>query len=170
MNKRAAIIGLGGRGQAWATTFLDAGWTVTGFDPEPLTNLPTGTGSRWKQETTISASVRDADWIAICLPERLELLQKVMQRAQAEAPKTAVVGVATTAFNIEEVQNCALRSDAVVIVSSGAKGGFTCDVSPKTSDGTRDRAKQTLAGLMTSGLTNENSPQNIFQASDAKSA
>ena len=172
MKKHAAIIGLGQRGQAWANAFLEAGWDVTGFDPDPVSPVFSGAEGRgqWRQEPTISATVRDASWITLCLPERLELLQKVIQRAQAEAPRAAVIGVVTSEFNIEDVQNCALRSEAVVIVSSGSKGAFNCDVSQKTSATTRDIARKTLAGLSTRGALSEPAPRNIFSKPGAKSA
>ena len=37
---RAAVIGLGEAGAHYATALLDAGYTVTGFDPGPVTTPP----------------------------------------------------------------------------------------------------------------------------------
>ena len=86
MSRKAAILGLGERGSAWAEMFRDAGWRVSGFDPDPsVDGLPSGSRG-WRKQETISSTVAYADWVVCCLPDRLELMLKVLQRAQAEAP------------------------------------------------------------------------------------
>ena len=49
-----------------------------------------------------------------CLPDRLELMQKVIQRAQAEAPEGAVVAVTSHQHDVDGVQGCAIRPAQVV--------------------------------------------------------
>ena len=80
MSKKAAIIGLGARGAAWAELFRDAGWVVSGFDPDPdVTGLAKGTRG-WRRGETISSTVEQADWVLCCVSDRLELMTKIIQR------------------------------------------------------------------------------------------
>ncbi|MEM7718685.1 MAG: carnitine 3-dehydrogenase, partial [Pseudomonadota bacterium] len=65
MSRSAAILGLGRRGEVWADLCLQAGWSVSAFDPSPgaasaVTRLP-----GLERRDTISSAVRGADWI-IC--------------------------------------------------------------------------------------------------------
>ncbi|MEM9969709.1 MAG: hypothetical protein AAF762_01235 [Pseudomonadota bacterium] len=143
MTRRAAILGLGQRGRIWADVFRAAGWQTRGFDPDE--NI--GRTGAWTREATISGTVHGADWVAVCLPERLELMQKVMQRAQFEAPEEAVFGVVTEEFGIEDIQNCALRPANVMLAEAKADGGFALDVSAKTTPRLRSIAEDLLAEL-----------------------
>ncbi len=150
MTRKAAILGLGQCGGAWARRFHAAGWAVTGFDPEPLAEGVPSFQHDWRRETTISATVHGADWVVICVPERLELLRKVIQRAQAEAPKDAIFAVAARTFDIEEIQGCAVRPSCVIRVNTGETGGFIVDLTSKTEDAARTGASSVLAELAAS--------------------
>ncbi|MEM7518125.1 MAG: hypothetical protein AAF368_14535 [Planctomycetota bacterium] len=163
MSRHAAVLGLGTRGYGWTALFRAAGWQVTGFDPESAV-----TSEGVARETTISATVRRAHWIAICLPERLELLQKVLQRAQAEAPRDAVFGVVSARFAIDDVQGCALRPESVILVQAKPDGGFAFDVSSKTGPKTRAAAERVLAELAAHASLTSGTPRPSSR--DAQSA
>ncbi len=150
MKRTVAIIGLGKRGKTWSRAFHRAGWSVCGFDPDPEGGLPLPS-AEWQRENTISGTVQTADWVAVCLPERLELLQKVMQRVQAEAPESAVVAVASNAFTVDDVQACAMRPASVILAEAKADGGFAFDVSSKNAATVRQSAETTLAELAAYG-------------------
>jgi 3-hydroxyacyl-CoA dehydrogenase len=170
MTRKAAILGLGQAGGAWARRFHAAGWSVTGFDPEPLAEGIPNFAHDWKRETTISATVRGADWIVICVPERLELLRKVIQRAQAEAPKEAIIAVATQTFDIEGLQGCAVRPGCVIRVNNGETGGFIVDLTSKTDDAARNGASNVLAELAASDSISGTATVTEIQTPDAESA
>lgn len=141
--RRAAILGLGRRGQFWLRTALNSGWHVSGFDPDPAA-LPASRRSEWRREHTISATVKDADWMICCLPERLELMQKVIQRAQAEAPDACIIAV-DTHFDVENVQSCAMRRDQLVRVTFDNTAGFSLSVSAYNAPALKQEVTRTLA-------------------------
>lgn len=147
MSRNAAILGLGRRGIRWARQALGAGWQVSGFDPDPSAGQALAGTPEWRRETTISATVRKADLVICCLPERLELMQMVIQRAQAEVPGNAVIAVATGAQEIEAVQGCALRPGQVILVNETPGGGYSLDVTPKNDAVLRERAAELLVEL-----------------------
>lgn len=128
MNRKAAVLGLGERGQAWAEAFRDAGWRVSGFDPEPgVLGLPRGSRG-WRREETISTTVAYSDWVVLCVPDRLELMQKVIQRAQAEAPERAILAVSSYQHDVDAVQGCAIRPARVVLVAGAPDLGVDLSV------------------------------------------
>lgn len=141
--RKAAILGLGHRGQFWLETALASGWQVSGFDPDP-TALRGGHKRDWRREHTISSTVRDASWIVCCLPERLELMQKVIQRAQAEAPEASVIAV-DTQFAVDDVQACATRGGQLVQVTFDVSEGFALSVTRQNMPGIKESATTTLA-------------------------
>ena len=141
--RKAAILGLGRRGRFWLKTALEAGWQVSGFDPDPAAS-PTSRRSDWQREHTISGTVKKADWIVCCLPERLELMQKVIQRAQAEVPEAAVIAV-DTLFDIEDVQNCSTRPGQLVRILRENDDCFALSVTSRNLPEFRNSATLTLA-------------------------
>ncbi len=147
MKRRAAILGLGARGTVWAHTCLDAGWAVRAFDPAPdgLTGLTGVPGFR--RERTISAAVERADWILCCLPERLELIQMVMQRALAAAPEGAVTAVATRTHDIEALQSCTSRPGQIFRLAETEEGGVSLDVTERNAEDMRQAAEGAFAEL-----------------------
>ena len=141
--RKAAILGLGKRGQFWLETALRSGWKVSGFDPD-ASALATAHRGEWQREHTISGTVKDAEWIVCCLPERFELMQKVIQRAQAEAPSASVIAV-DTRFPVEDVQTCATRHGQLVQVTYHEQDGFALSVTRQNMPETKETAKATLA-------------------------
>ncbi len=142
MSRRVAILGLGSRGLRWCEAAARAGWEVSAFDPDDRIAVP-GPGIR--RQKTISATVRRADWVICCLPERLELIQMVLQRIQAEAPREAVVAVGSRELEIDAIQGCAIRPAQVMRVQESPGGGLSLDVSQKNDESLRAGATETLA-------------------------
>ena len=147
MSRRVAILGLGARGARWADAFHQSGWLVTGFDPEPAAGRKLAGYPDMRREQTISATVQGADWVFCCLPERLELMQMVLQRAQAEAPREAFVAVASREHDVEAVQTCALRPAHVVRIAETDDGSLALDVTERNVSGLKAEAQQVLAEL-----------------------
>lgn len=141
--RKAAVLGLGHRGQFWLETALKSGWQVSGFDPDP-TAFGGQRRGEWRRERTISGTVKDADWVVCCLPERLELMQKVIQRAQAEAPESSVIAVDTT-LPVEDVQTCATRRGQLVQVTFDHTAGFALSVTSRNVPALKEKATTTLA-------------------------
>ncbi len=144
--RRVAFLGLGARGTRWAEAFHRSGWQVSGFDPDPTAGQRLEALRDMRREQTISATVQGADLVVCCLPERIELTQMVLQRAQAEAPIEALVAVASQNQDIEAVQNCALRP-AMVVRFLDADHGLSLDVSERNAADVRQRAEDVAAEL-----------------------
>jgi len=147
MTRKVAVLGLGSRGGDIARAFHATGWAVSGFDPDPIAEGVPDIKRDWTRETTISGTVRGADWVVVCLPERLELMRKVIQRAQSEAPREATIAVMTRAFDVDAVQGCAHRPAFVLRVDQGEDGGYVIDVSTKTDPKAKTDATLVLGQL-----------------------
>ncbi len=143
---KVSILGLGTRGNKWLGLCSRAGWEVAGFDPDDRAGRA-GKVRDWKRADTISSCVSSADWVICCLPERLDLLRPVLQRAQAEAPETAVIAVTSRVHDIEAVQGCAIRPGNVMLLTDGEDGGLALDLSAKNDEAFRTRVAETLAGF-----------------------
>ena len=147
MSQTVAILGVGETGGLWARDFLEAGWRVRIFDPDPLASGIEGLRTSCERNSTISGCVKDAGWVLVALPDRLELMQKVIQRAQAEAPSTTAIAVASRSHDVETVQSCALRPANVVTVARRGDGGFDMNVTSKNPDDFRREAVLALSAL-----------------------
>ena len=147
MSRTAAILGVGKTGGLWARDFLEAGWQVRFFDPDPIADGIQGLRTSCERSSTISRCVAGADWVLIAVPDRLELMQKVIQRAQAEAPNTAITAVASRSHDVEAIQSCALRPAQIVTVSRQDDGGFDMNVTSRNPDDFRQEAVLALSGL-----------------------
>ena len=147
MKGRAAILGLGTRGTRWAEACLAAGWDVQGFDPDDRAGGGISTGASWRREGTISGAVSGAELVICCLPERLELVRTVVQRAQAAAAMDAMIAVASDIHDIDAVQGCAIRPTQVVRLLEGEGGDLALDVSSQNNSDIRERATNAVAEL-----------------------
>ncbi|WP_299752546.1 hypothetical protein [uncultured Boseongicola sp.] len=147
MTRKVAVLGLGTRGGDIARAFHATGWAVSGFDPDPIAEGVPDLKRDWTRESTISSTVCGADWVVICLPERLELMRKVIQRAQGEAPRDTTIAVVTKDFDVDAVQGCALRPAHVLRVDQGENGGYVIDVSSKTDAKAKSDATMVLSQL-----------------------
>ena len=147
MTERVAILGLGQRGVRWAETCLAAGWDVSGFDPDYRAGASISGGATWQRAPTISSAVQGATWVICCLPERLELMRTVVQRAQASAKMDAIIAVVSADHNIDAVQGCAIRPSHVFRLNDDADGTLALDVSYLNGEKERQRTKEALAIL-----------------------
>lgn len=170
MNKKAAVLGLGERGKAWAEAFRDAGWRVSGFDPEQgVSGLAAGSRG-WRREETISTTVAYADWVVFCLPDRLELMQKVIQRAQAEAPERAVLAVSSRQHDIDAVQGCAIRPAQVILVTGAPASGVELNVTGRNAADLKLDALAVLSEVCPKVMPPPEIAADPAQARDSKSA
>lgn len=129
----------------WAATYHSSGWLVSCFDPDASAGHALMRQGDIRREATISATVRKADWVMCCLPERLELLQMVLQRVQVEAPHSAVVSVIARTFDVEAIQACALRPAQVVRVTEARDGTLSLGVTERNTSELRQQAEAVLA-------------------------
>lgn len=147
MSRSAAILGLGWRGEGWAGLCLQAGWRVCAFDPAPSAASAVVRLPGLDRRDTISSAVRGADWIVCSVPDRLELIQKVVQRAQAEAPENAIIAIASRDHDVETLQSCAVRPAQVVRLIDPTAGGVALDVSERNTADLKRLAKLLSAEL-----------------------
>ena len=96
---------------------------------------------------TISAAVRGADWVICSVPDRLELIQMVLKRAQAEAPRQAIVAVASPGHDVDSLQACAMRPGQVVRLVERDTGGVALDVTERNAGEVKQVAEAFSAEL-----------------------
>ena len=169
MTGTAAIIGGGVIGGGWVARFLQNGWDVRIFDPDPeaerkidavlanarravpgLTNFPMPEEGRLTWHDTIAEAVTGADWVQESVPERLDLKQKVLAEVEA-ACGDAIIGSSTSGFKPSELQAGRAKPGQIVVthpfnpvyllplVELVTTGENTVDLI--------ERAKSVLAGL-----------------------
>jgi 3-hydroxyacyl-CoA dehydrogenase len=170
MTQKVAILGLGASGGRWARIFHKAGWKVAVFDPDSKAEGSRPLKGDWKRHDTISSTVHGVDWVMICLPERLELMRTVIQRAQSGAPENAIIASASRAFDIDDVQTCAMRPACVIQIRDGDEGGFSLNLSPKNDAKVREEVSTALAELAAVASLDVAPQSNSEQSSDAASA
>ncbi len=151
MSRTVSILGVGETGGDWARDFLEAGWRVRVFDPDPEAEGLTGIRTKIERASTISSCVSEAQWILVAVPDRLELMQKIIQRAQAEAPRDAIIAVTSRVHDVEAIQGCALRPERLVHVARQPDGGFDMNVTQRNSDDFRQEAVLALSAVRTIG-------------------
>lgn len=147
MSRKVAVLGLGSTGGRWARDCHAAGWQIAVFDPDPAAEGGSPLKGDWKRHDTISATVRGADWVLICVPDRLELIRKVIQRAQAEAPPRAVILSASRVFDIDALQGCAWRPERVAQVGREDDGGIALTLSHRNPTDLRGDLTDALSAI-----------------------
>jgi len=137
MNKQieqAAIIGGGVIGGGWVARFLLMGIDVNVFDPDPeaerkigevLNNarrsLPALYDHRLPKEgrlqfvDSLEQAVVSAQWIGECVPERLELKQKVIADIQTYCSADSIVASSTSGFKPSELQDGAPNPKQIIV-------------------------------------------------------
>ncbi|SEO93030.1 carnitine 3-dehydrogenase [Salinihabitans flavidus] len=132
--KIAGLIGGGVIGGGWAARFLQAGWDVRVFDPDPqaerkigevlenarrsapgLSDVALPEEGTLSFHATIAEAVAGADWIQESVPERLDLKLKVYAEVQAACDAGAVIGSSTSGFKPSELQDGAARPGQIVV-------------------------------------------------------
>ena len=121
--QKAACIGGGVIGGAWAARFVLAGIDTAMFDPHPeaerivgevmanaerayglLTMAPLPKKGRLTFVKTIEEAVEGADWIQESVPERIELKRNVITQIDAAADPEALIGSSTSGIMPTELQ------------------------------------------------------------------
>lgn len=134
MSRVAAIIGGGVIGGGWAARFLLNGWDVRVFDPDPeaarkigavldnarhalpmLYDVALPAEGKLSFHSTMSETVKGAEWIQESVPERLALKRKVFQTLQEHCDAGAIIGSSTSGFKPSELQGCATRPAQIVV-------------------------------------------------------
>ncbi len=120
---KAACVGGGVIGGAWAARFLLAGIDVSMYDPHPeatrivgevlanaeraygmLTMAPLPPRGTLSFAKSIEEAVQDADWIQESVPERLELKRGVLTQIDAAASPSALIGSSTSGLMPTDLQ------------------------------------------------------------------
>ncbi|RWM47224.1 MAG: carnitine 3-dehydrogenase [Mesorhizobium sp.] len=121
--RRAACIGGGIIGGAWAARFLLAGIDTRIFDPHPeaqrlmsevltnakraygmLTSAPLPTQGTLSFSDSLDNAVRGAEWIQESVPEKLDLKRSVLAQIDAAADPKALIGSSTSGLMPTELQ------------------------------------------------------------------
>ncbi|WP_430259286.1 carnitine 3-dehydrogenase [Neorhizobium sp. IRS_2294] len=121
--KKAACIGGGVIGGAWAARFLLGGIDVSIFDPHPdaerivtevvanaeraygmLTMAPLPPRGKLTFCATLEEAVAGADWIQESVPERLDLKRGVLTKIDAAADPKALIGSSTSGLMPTQLQ------------------------------------------------------------------
>jgi len=121
--QKAACIGGGVIGGAWAARFLLAGIDVTMFDPHPeaerivgevlanaerayamLTMAPLPVKGKLTFCKSLEEAVQGADWIQESVPERVELKRNVITQIDAAADPKALIGSSTSGIMPTDLQ------------------------------------------------------------------
>lgn len=131
---KAAIVGGGVIGGAWAARFLLHGWDVVVSDPNPhvatqvaailanaekslpaLADVPMPARGALSFAGSLAEAVVDADWVQESVPERLDVKHKVIAEIQAHAPAHAILGSSTSGFKPSELQQGASRPGQILV-------------------------------------------------------
>jgi len=131
---KAAIIGGGVIGGAWASRFLLHGWDVSVFDPQPdtaervneilhnaraslpaLADQPMPSEGRLSIETSIATAVANADWVQESVSERLDLKHSVFAGIQEHTKAEAIIGSSTSGFKPSELQEGATNPGQILV-------------------------------------------------------
>ena len=127
LNRKAAFVGGGVIGGAWAARFFLNGWDVVIYDPDPdarrkneavFENARAGLPALYDKAlpaegsvtfTTDMANIAQAEYIQESVPERIELKLKVYQDIQKHCRPDAVLASSTSGFKPSELQEGAAR-------------------------------------------------------------
>ena len=131
---KATVIGGGVIGGGWVVRFLLSGCDVSVFDPDPeaerkinevLNNarrsLPALYDHKLPAEgklsfaTSVAEAVANSQWIAECVPERLDIKHSVIKEIQAACPDTAIIASSTSGFKPSELQQGSPTPSQIIV-------------------------------------------------------
>ncbi len=132
--KQAAVVGAGVIGAGWAARLLLNGVDVAIHDPSAaacarvmdvlaaaraanaqLLDAPAPEEGRLVFANTLEEAVSSADFVAECVPERLDLKHRVIAACLDAAPERAVVGSSTSGYTPSELQEGAPAPERVLV-------------------------------------------------------
>jgi len=96
--KKAAIIGAGLIGRAWAQVFTRAGWEVVAWDPEAKQRDAARALEGVRVVETLEEAVRGVEYVQECGPEVLEVKRETFARMDAAADKETILASSTSAL------------------------------------------------------------------------
>ena len=130
---RAAVIGCGVIGAAWAARLVLRGVDVAWYDPAPhaaeavdevMANaeaawrqlgLPTGLSGRLTAARSVAEAVEGAPFVQESVPERPELKASVLGAIEEAAPNNAVIASSTSGIRPSELQKTMSRPERLVV-------------------------------------------------------
>lgn len=164
--RKAAVFGGGVIGGGWIARFLLMGWDVSVFDPDPeaprkiaavLDNAKRSLPGLYEHRLpdqgtlTIASSVEDAvagaEWIAECVPERLDFKQKVYSQIQSSCDENAIIASSTSGFKPSELQEGSSRPEQILVAHPFNPVYLIPLVELVGAEQTVVRAKEVLDGL-----------------------
>ncbi len=132
--KKAAVIGGGVIGGAWAARFVFNGIDCKIFDPHPetprivgevivnaerayaaLTDAPFPPRGNLSFVRELEEAVEDADLIQESVPERIELKQKIHMQIDAAAKETALIGSSTSGLLPSDIQTKMMHPERMFV-------------------------------------------------------
>lgn len=131
--ERAAIVGCGVIGAAWASRMLLNGVDVVISDPNPdaetilvdvLANavaayddlgFPTDRQGTYRMADSIADAVADAEFIQESVPERLDIKAAVLAEIEAAAPVDAIIGSSTSGIRPTQMQEGMQHPERLVV-------------------------------------------------------
>ena len=170
--KRAAIIGAGLIGRAWANVFARAGWEVRAWDPDGnqrnqavtligqslhelathgLVTEPDAAAKRVTVVATLEEAVAGAEYVQECGPEVLEVKRETFEKLDRAAPPSAILASSTSAIVASKFTE-ALAGRARCIVAHPVNPPHLVPVvelcgAPWTSTETKARAREILKSV-----------------------
>lgn len=169
---KAAIVGAGLIGRAWANVFARAGWDVRLWDPVPaqreqaarlvtqslhdlaahgLVRDPDAAAARVAVVDALSEAAADADYVQECGPETLEAKRSTFAALDAAAPARAILASSTSAIVASKFTG-ELAGRARCIVAHPVNPPHLVPVvelcgAPWTSEATRKRAREIMLAV-----------------------
>lgn len=131
--ERAAVVGCGVIGAAWASRMLLSGVDVVVSDPSPdaeatLTDvmanaiaawddlgLSTNTRGTYRITASIADAVADAQFIQESVPERPEIKAAVLAEIEAAAPTDTIIGSSTSGIRASVMQETMTNPERLVV-------------------------------------------------------
>jgi len=131
--ERAAVVGCGVIGAAWAARMLLKGVDVAVSDPSPdaetiltevLANavvaydelgLPTNRQASYRIANSVADAVADVEFIQESVPERPQIKTAVLAEIEAAAPATAIIGSSTSGIKPSTMQAAMTNPERLVV-------------------------------------------------------
>lgn len=131
--ERAAVVGCGVIGAAWASRLVLNGVDVALSDPSPdaeqifvevLANavlayddlgLPTDRRGTYRMATSVADAVADAQFVQESVPERPDVKQAVLAEIEAAAPVGTIIGSSTSGIKPSTMQQSMMNPERLVV-------------------------------------------------------
>ncbi|WP_042338267.1 3-hydroxyacyl-CoA dehydrogenase [Paraburkholderia ferrariae] len=165
--RRAAIVGAGSIGVAFAVVFARAGWRVRLYDPDAerraavpreialrlsdlahhglLDETANAIAARVEIVDTLAAAAAEADLVQECAPERAEIKRELFEQMDRAAPAHAILASASSFLAASKFVDAALPGRARCLVAHPGNPPYLIPVveivpAPFTSDAATARA------------------------------